>query len=349
MPILKDDFQPYFWLTNPHVQTVASSQLRFAKPKFTKRERTETWDGDFFDTDFYIVGSSNLVVLLHGLEGSSQSSYIKGLAVRLNKEGYDVAALNFRGCSGESNRLLRSYHSGSTGDLRMLLNNIAASGTYKHIFAVGFSLGANVLLKYLGKKSKEICPLLRRAVAVSVPCDLGSSALKIDNLHFEVYLNRFLKRLKAKVILKAQQFPNQLPIDDLLKAENFEAFDSLYTAPVHGFKTASEYYRKSSSKQFLSKIKINTLIINSLDDPFLSPACFPFNVSKESKRVHLLATKFGGHCGFMQAFPNGTYWHEEKIVEFFSQFTESEIRQVATEVAEEEIKEQEGSLTPDDV
>ena len=283
-----------------------------------ERERMETADGDFMDLDFSRVGSVKLVVLIHGLEGSSQSKYILAQARICNESGMDVAAVNLRGCSGEPNRLLSSYHSGKTEDLSEILSYLHARHAYRDVYLVGYSLGGNLLLKYLGEERDALPSELRAAVAISVPCDLKGSAEAIGKFWNMVYMQRFLISLRKKSLEKLQQFPDSgLKKEDLLRARNFHEFDDLFTAPVNGFRNALDYWEQNSCLQFLAGIRTPSLLVTATDDPFLSASCIPYGEARSHKHFHLEASKNGGHVGFNANFGTGSgFWLEQRVVDF---------------------------------
>ena len=245
-----------------------------------RRERIETSDGDFIDLDWSEVGSKRLVIVLHGLEGDSGRSYVKGMVRAVNRRGWDAMALNFRGCSGEPNRKPRMYHSGETGDLHTVISHAAGSGALDQLALVGFSLGGNVILKYLGERGSGVLPLVKAAVTISVPCDLTACSVSLGESRNKLYLMRFLKLLGRKIQAKAQLMPEIINDSGYKQIKNLKEFDDRYTAPMHGFRDVNDYYEKSSSIRFIPAISIPTLLINSSDDPFLSASCFPVEAAE---------------------------------------------------------------------
>jgi len=285
------------------------------------RKRIHTWDQDFIDLDFSLVGSKTLVVLIHGLEGSSQSKYILAATKEFNNEGLDTVAFNLRGCSGEDNLLLQTYHSGKTEDVHFVINHLLENYSYDDIVIVGYSLGGNLTLKYMGEYANTQSSKIKCAVAVSVPIDLASSGKEMSALKNKLYMDEFLKTLRKKVLLKAKNFPEfHLDKDQLLKAKVFRDFDALYTAPVFGFSGPEEYWEKASSKPYLSKIEKPTILITSQDDPFLPAACYPIQEANASKNFYLEITKYGGHVGFISSFlPQENRWLENRMLNFIKQ------------------------------
>jgi uncharacterized protein len=301
---------------NGHLETILPSVFRKISLPY-QRQRLNLPDGDFLDLDFLKQGSDKLLLLFHGLEGSSHSSYIKGFARFGLNQGLDICAVNLRSCSGEPNKLLRSYHSGATEDVDAILSYLVSNYSYSQIFPIGFSLGGNLLLKYLGEGKFKIPSQLKQAAAFSVPIDLGASAVELGKVQNKLYMKRFLVSLNQKLIEKSQRFPEEINIKGLSKITRFEEWDDRFTAPLHGFSGAKEYYQKCSSKQFLGGISIPTLLVNAQNDPFLPASCYPENGSFGSNLL-VEIPKFGGHCGFSYDFPNGNYYSEERAFHFFS-------------------------------
>ncbi len=301
MPILNIDYKPRLLFRNGHVHTIYPAL--FAKPEIVawQRQRLLLPDGDFLDLDWKKQGSKRLVVLGHGLEGSSNSSYILSATRLFALNGFDVLAWNHRSCSGELNRLPRFYHHGVSEDLHQVL---AQTGEYNEVHCVGYSLGGNVLLKYLGEDWTKP-QNLKSAIAVSSPIDLPSCVIEIHRRKNKLYHNVFLKTLKEKVTQKAAIMPDALSAKVLENVKTLTDFDTFFTAPLHGFLSADDYYHRASSKPLLDKISVPTLLLQAKDDPMLSEKCFPTEIAKNSNAVFLLVTEYGGHVAFMQP---GSKW-----------------------------------------
>ena len=313
MPLLESRFRPPLFLRNGHLQTILGALLprRFRDGVVT--ERLELPDGDFLDLDWGKAGHRRLAVISHGLEGSSKNSDIRGLSAALNEAGWDTLAWNFRGCSGEQNRCLRFYHSGETGDLSAVINHAAVN--YSSLALVGFSLGGNMILKYLGEGN--VHPFLQAAVAVSVPVDLASSARALDRRPGnQIYLRRFMKSLAAKVEAKAKRFPTEIDATGVHDIRSFSIFDDRYTARIHGFRDAEDYWRQSSAIGYLNRISIPTLLLNAKDDPFLSLESFPYSEARHHPCLCLETPSSGGHLGFLDA---QGFWIERRIPGFLNQ------------------------------
>lgn len=301
------------YLFTGHLQTILPALFRCVAGRLGPEvERLATPDDDFVDLDWFRQGSGRLVLLSHGLEGSSRAPYIRGMAAAFFAAGWDVLAWNFRGCSGELNRAARFYHSGDTGDLTHVIAH--AHHPYARLALVGFSLGGNVTLKYLGENDRLVHPKVRSAVAFSVPCDLAASARRLDEPANRFYTRRFLRSLRRKVLQKAGQMPGVIDPAGVENIRSFRQFDDRYTAPLHGFRDADDYWRRSSSRQFLPGIRLPTLLVSAVNDPFLPPECFPVEEARRNPRLFLEMPATGGHVGFLSA--GEAYWSEIRAVEF---------------------------------
>ena len=320
MPIIESsNFRPSFWLPHSHFQTIYAGLLRPAKVEKFVRERINTPDGDFFDLDWSRVGSKKLVLLLHGLEGNSERAYIQGMLRIFNRNNWDVVAINFRGCSGEPNRLFSSYHSGFTTDVRHTVQLMESRGEYEQLALIGFSLGGNVALKFLGEEGRSLSSKLKAAVCFSTPCDLEDSSSRIQKWDNRLYLWRFLSSLKAKAELKADLYPKEFSLKAVKKARNFKEYDDAYTAPAHGFKDAVDYWDRSSCGQFIPNIRIPCLLVNAADDSFLGKKCYPFRAAKNNPNFFLEVPDFGGHVGFIDGGQNDVLWSESRALTFIMQ------------------------------
>ncbi len=300
MPVVHPStYQAPAWLPGGHLQTIVPALFRRARIFTRDRERIATPDDDFLDLDWADdPANRRLAILTHGLEGNSHDSYIQSHALALHREGWNVLAWNFRGCSGTANRRLRSYHSGSTDDLAVVIDHALASKAPDQLALIGFSLGGNVTLKYLGDLGPAVDPRITAAVAFSVPCDLASSSLALESRANRLYMSRFLVNLRRKIREKILAHPGKLTDLGLDAMRTFREFDGAYTAPLHGYRDAEDYWTRASSKPVLAHVTIPTLLVNARNDPFLPPACFPEDAARTSPHFHLESPATGGHLGF---------------------------------------------------
>jgi predicted alpha/beta-fold hydrolase len=303
------------FLTSGHLQTVLATLISRARVVY-ERERIYTEDNDFLDLDWVRNGSTRLAVLSHGLEGDSKRGYMMGMVRALTSHGWDALAWNARGCSGEPNRVLRFTHSGATEDLHTVIRHIVATYSYSELVLIGFSLGGNLTLKYLGERVPD--SRIKAAVAFSVPCDLQCSSNKLAMPENRIYMRRFLMTLREKVLALAQLMPGTIDDSGYSQLRNFKDFDDRYTAPIHGFENAEDYWRKSSCKQFLKSISVPTLLINSRNDPFLADECYPADEAESNPNLHLETPDHGGHVGFISINKAREYWSETRAVRFLN-------------------------------
>jgi predicted alpha/beta-fold hydrolase len=313
------DYKPLLWFRNGHIQTILPSMLRRVSGVCYKRERIHTPDDDFLDLDWSCSGEKLLAVLSHGLEGNSQRVYVKGMVKALNEAHIDCLAWNYRTCSGETNRQLRMYHNGCTDDLDLVIRHAIAKG-YENIFLVGFSMGGNLSLLYLGQQSEQILPQLKGAVTFSVPADLEDSARQLSLTINTLYMKRFLRMLHRKVKEKMVLFPYQIDDRNYDQIKDFNAFDDRYTAPIHGFRNAEDYWAKCSCGPLLGRIRVPSLIVNAEDDPFLGTSCYPYQ-QIINPNIYLEVPKYGGHVGFMKRRINDKYWSESRTVDFIQELS----------------------------
>lgn len=298
------------------MQTLWPFLFRRAPRVELRRERVELPDGDFLDLDWTVRDDGPIVLILHGLEGSSNSKYARGLLKAVHKRGWRGAVMHFRGCSGEPNRMPRGYHSGETGDLACIVDLLRRRKPETPLFVVGFSLGGNVLLKWLGE-SGEQAPI-NAAVAVSVPFLLGESAKRLDRGFSRVYQWGLMRSMCRSVAEKRRRVKLPLRIEDLSALKTFRDFDEHVTAVLHGFASADDYYNRSSSWQYLKEIQVPTLIIHSSDDPFMTKAMIPQD-GELSPAIQLEINDSGGHVGFVGGeWPWApAYWLEGRILQKF--------------------------------
>lgn len=315
---MSEEFKPAWWLRNPHLQTLWPTLCRRPlKDIALRRERLELADGDFIDLDWLgpEKNGAPLVLILHGFEGSVNSHYAKGMMLALEKQGWRAVFMHFRGCSGEHNRLSRSYHSGETSDVATVSQILRKRDPHAPLAAVGFSLGGNVLLKWLGE-TKQQNPLTA-AIAISVPLQLEKTVWRIRQGFSRVYEQHLLKCACARLKSKFEKNPGPIEHSQFLQIRTMRDFDDKVTAPLHGFSGADEYYFKSSSRQYLHAIQVPTLLIQAKDDPFMTPDIIPMP-DELSEYVKLELTDLGGHVGFVSGrFPwRPEYWLEQRVPAF---------------------------------
>ncbi len=322
MPVVNcSTYNSPLWLRNGHIQTIWPVLFRNPPLPALWRTRLETPDGDFIDVD-HIPACAGLraprvAILSHGLEGNSRRRYMLGMAQSLTSRGWDVVARNFRGCSGEMNRTLPLYHGGETEDLHQVVRYCVTLG-YASIALVGFSMGGNQTLKYLGERERTIPPQVRAAVGISVPCDMEGAAEILSLPSRAPYMAYFLRSLREKIIRKHEQFPHEINVDGLDAIHTFNEFDERYTAPLHGFSSARHYWRDSGCLRFLDNINIPFLLVNAADDPFLSPGCYPLQTAASNPFMTLEMPQWGGHVGFVTLFKE-LYWSENRAADFLDQ------------------------------
>jgi predicted alpha/beta-fold hydrolase len=309
-----------WWLPGGHLQTVYARYLAHNYPVRYRRERWETPDDDFIDLDWVDAPDlAKLLVLFHGLEGCSRSHYGVSLMALANRRGWAGVVPHFRGCSGEANRSTRSYHSGDSREIDWILRRLKSDKPGQRIYVVGVSLGGNMLLKWLGEEREKAAEIVERAVAVSTPMDLAAAAGVLDSgLNKFIYTSHFLRFMKPKALAKITAHDLAIDARAIRASWTFRQFDDLFTAPVHGFKDAEDYWRKSSSRPWLKTIKLPTLVINARNDPFLPESALP-STEEVSDSVTLDFPPRGGHVGFVSGtFPGNIGWLPQRTIGFFT-------------------------------
>ncbi len=281
-------------------------------------ERTilPTENGDFLALDQLPKSANRCVILVHGLEGSSESGYITSLSGFLKEKDWDIVALNLRGCSGTDNVLFSAYHSGIIEDLDQVVDHLKL--IYKQIAVIGFSLGGNIVLKYMGYLGQQNLQKVVCAAAVSVPCHLSSSSDKLETWQNSIYNHRFISALKNKLKRKISAFPGRISQKTFDSIKSIRQFDNIYTGPANGFKDAEDYYNQCSSLYNLKDIKTPTLLINAKDDPFLTEKCMPYKEAKENEHFSFYVSEYGGHVGFLPEKNKKAGQHETWIDEFLN-------------------------------
>lgn len=320
--IINSQFKAAWWLTNAHAQTIYASIIHPIKPTIDKLEHVELPDGDYLELLWSNAGlaeNAPLIIILHGLSGSVNSSYVARFMNAFNQQGWRAVVLHFRGAGKELNRLPRAYHSGDTADLDFIVTMLAQREPDTKKAIVGVSLGGNVLLKWLGEQGQQA--KITTAVAVSVPFVLNKLADKMNTGFARLYQRRLLKNLKALFARKMKQLENPpAPVKNAAACDSFWAFDHQVTAPLHGFSSAQAYYQASSSRQYVKKIETPTLIIHSKDDPFMTAEVIP-TVTELAESVTLELSDKGGHVGFITGTVPGLplFWLDHRIAEFIAE------------------------------
>jgi len=301
------------------METIVPSAFRIVKGVLYRRQRLELNDGDFLDLDWLVntdVPTKKLILISHGLEGSSERHYCRGMAKYFLNRGWDALAWNCRSCSGELNRLPRFYHHGDTDDLHRVIEE-AFRKEYTHVALAGFSMGGSFSMKYLGEKGGAIDQRIKGGIGFSVPCSLESSARELDTQGKRFYRNRFLRKLGKKILAKSLIYPEKLSYAGYEKILTFRQFDERYTAKLHGFKNATDFYNKSSCDQYLDKIRVPALIVNAANDPFLTKECYPKDIAGDHRFFNLEIPARGGHVGFSLAGSDENYM-ERRAFEFLN-------------------------------
>lgn len=335
MPIIQSCFQPKRWLFhNAHISTIYTSLIRRWIPKVKfQRERLELADGDFLDLDWSKKDSKKLVIVLAGLEGKSKSMYARATIKHFNDQGWDALGVNYRGCSGVPNRLLKSYHMGASEDAKTVVEYVIKQHRYEEMVLIGFSLGGNLALKYIGKAGNRLPKQVKSAIIISAPMDLQASAERMNHWYNWHYVKWFMLTLNWKANRKKRQYPKQLAsYRGIFLSGNFVYFDTHFTAPANGFASVQDYWEQSSCRPHLKNITIPTLIIAAKNDTFLSENCYPIEAAKSNPNLYLEMPEEGGHCAFIRYFNENVWWMEERAFAFVSAI------QASKEIIDESIK-----------
>lgn len=316
--LVESEFKPAWWLPGPHSQTLWPYLVKPRRLPPLREERLELPDGDFVGLCLTEYGAGPVIALFHGLEGCVRSHYAARMLTAIRERDWRGVFMHFRGCSGEANRLDRSYHSGETGDIDFLLDTLAARHPNAPLFAIGYSLGGNALLKYLGERGGNTP--LTAAVAVSVPFLLAEGAERLNTGFSRFYQRRLIHSLREKLTRKFNDRGQGFTPEEVYRLNCFRDFDEFVTAPLHGFAGADDYYQRSSSRQYLRDIRIPTLILHSRDDPFMTPVAIPAE-DELSDAVRFELSNRGGHVGFVSGSIPGkaVYWLEQRIPAFLSE------------------------------
>ncbi len=322
MPIIKSNFQPdNFIFRSAQLSTIYASLLRPIRRLKFQRERIDTPDGDFLDLDWKKVGSKKLLIILPGLEGKSNSLYSRAAVRYFNKKGWDALGMNYRGCSGEANRLLNGYHMGASADVKLVTEHAVAKG-YTEIMLIGYSLGGNLALKYAGEESENLPKEVKSVVAFSAPLDIQKSDERLNEWYNWHYLKWFMFPLNLKANRKKKQYPEALKnYRGFFMSGNFVYFDTNFTAPANGYDNVRDYWAASTARPYLKDIKVPSLLVSALDDTFISANCYPHEEAKNNPNLFLEMPKHGGHCGFIRRFYERSWWMEERALEFYERLT----------------------------
>lgn len=316
-------FRPAAWARGPHAQTLMARLLRPRGEPAMARERVPTPDGDFLDIDWGPDpgDSAPVVLVIHGLEGSATRSYVLNVCRELLARGLRPVAMNLRGCSGEPNLLPRAYHSGETVDINHVLDLIRRRFPGRALGAWGFSLGGNILLKLLGERDDGGPGAVDSAVAMSVPYDLAAGCAFLEDTRMgRAYTRYFLRSLKGKMASKAELARETLDMARIAATRTIREFDEVATAPLHGFRDAAAYYAACSSAGFLPEVRTPTLLMHSLDDPFLPPDALPEAAMRENPHLTAIITERGGHVGFLEGSPlRPRFWGDETGADFLAE------------------------------
>jgi len=317
MPVISPSSytSPLRYLDNKHLETLVPSLLASVSGVAYERERLELPDGDFLDLDWIRKGNSQLVILSAGMEGSSDRHYMKKAAKYFSERGWDVLAWNYRGCSGELNRLAKFYSYADTDDFRAVINHSIEAGSYARAALIGFSMGGCQVTKYLGEKPGPH-PLVVASVSYSVSCNLKDSMEETEKRKNFIYKRYFINKLKGKLQHKALQHP-ELSSISIEKIKAFDDYLQFYNIPFHHFKDAADFYAQSSCEQYIPAIKIPSLIVNALNDPILGKQCYPYKAAQQNSNFYLETPKTGGHLGFSLANSKNS-WMELRAFEFIS-------------------------------
>ncbi len=317
MSIVKpSSYKPFLlYLGNKHIETLVPSLLARESNMAYERERLELADGDFLDFDWLRKGNQRLVILSAGMEGNSERHYIKRTAKYFFDRGWDVLAWNYRGCSGELNRLPKFYSYADTDDFRMVINHAVTAGAYSKVALIGFSMGGCLVTKYLGEQPAPH-PCVVASVSFSVSCNLLDSMKETEKRKNFIYSRYFINKLKQKLQSKALLHASikNIPIDNIIVFDDYLRY---YNIPFHGFKNAADFYAQSSCEQFIASIRIPSLMVNALNDPILGKQCYPYQAAQQNSNFYLETPKTGGHLGFSLLHSKNS-WMEIRAYEFIS-------------------------------
>jgi len=315
MPIIKSNYRAPWYLPSGQLQTIIPARFS-RKPVVFNRTTLELEDGDFLDLDWKTeVANDSIIIVTHGLEGSSSSQYIIDLAHQMDASSFDLLAWNCRSCGGRMNRLNKLYHHGEIEDLGAVVQHVLDFNKYKRIYLVGFSMGGNISTKFLAR-NKSLAQHITRCAIVSTPCDLSAASSALNKPINKILRNYFFKKLVVKLRAKEEQFPGTFPLDKLHEIVRWYDFDDIFVAPYIGYKSASEFYDDASANTFLENVETPLLIINAMNDPILSESCHPRTLADRSEHIYLEISKSGGHVYFPKARSN---YAVNRLLNFFNE------------------------------
>jgi predicted alpha/beta-fold hydrolase len=315
-------YQPPRWLPNAHIQTIVPALLARVPQVTYRRERWNTPDGDFIELDWLDPAGdacAPLLVLFHGLEGNSSSHYARTLMAAVAAQGWRGVVPHFRSCSGPINLAPRFYHLGDSAEMDWILRRLRASH-HGLLLVAGVSLGGNVLLRWLGERGEDAGHIVDAAAAISAPVDPSVGGVALSSGFNLLYTRSFLRTLKRKALIKAQQYPGLFDVAAALEARDFHVFDNIVTAPLHGFKDVEDYWKRAASKPVLRDITVPTLLLNARNDPFLPAHALPA-ARDVSAAIELDQPEYGGHVGFMTGpFPGRIGWLAQRVLGYFQPY-----------------------------
>ena len=321
MPLVASSYRAPWWLPGGHLQTIVPATF-VPRPQVTyRRERWDTPDTDFIAVDFAqpepLAASAPLLVLFHGLEGGSDSHYARAVMRHFADRGWRALVAHFRGCGGEPNLLPRAYHSGDSDEADWILRHVHARWPSAPLHAIGVSLGGNVLAKWLGERSED-ASFVRAAASIGSPLDLAAGGAALGRGFNLVYTRLFLATLKRKALAKLARWPDIAQIESIRTAATLHAYDNAFTAPVHGFRDADDYWTRASGKRWLGGVRVPHLVLNARNDPFVPAASLP-GVGEVSSFVTLEQPATGGHIGFAEGAPPGSLaFLPRRLEQFFA-------------------------------
>lgn len=319
MPLVQESTYPGppRYQLNGHFQTIMPALTRKIENVGYERERLELADGDFVDLDWLDAQSQELIILSHGLEGSTDRVYMKAAAQFFSEQGMDVLGWNCRSCSGEMNRKMRLYNHGEIGDFGQVVNHALGRKLYQKIHLIGYSMGGSILLKYLGVHGKNLPEPIKTGIAFSSPCDLKGSIQTLELSSNWFYRRKFFTSLRKKIEAKALQFPGQIDLSKFEQIKTWRDFDEFYSAPINGYKDADDFYWQASAQNFVAGIQIPALLCNAQNDPILTPSCSPKALADQHPYFFVETPRNGGHVGFSIKQQAGPYcWLEHRALEF---------------------------------